>query len=305
MRPAEPIQKNRPQHIPASIEISPKQAIESTDLPGLFPAGVRVYITDIGTDDTPTLVRAARRVTDLGYSAVPHLACRRVSTKQALEDRIRATAEEAGATDMLIIGGGLKKPAGEFASSIEVLETGFLDRFGITDIGVAGHPEGSPDFPEDVAVESLRLKKGFAERTGARVRIVTQFGFDAGKFIRWAESLDEHGIDLPVHLGVAGPAKVATLLKYAALCGVGNSLDFLRKNTRTLATLATSHSPEGIAGPIEAHWKERPQGAIKQLHVFPFGGIKKAAEWLDNRGSWQRGEGVAVSGPRTLEIGGV
>jgi len=86
--------------IPASIEVSPKQAIESTDLPGLFPAGTRVYITDIGTDTTPVLVRAAKRVNDLGYTAVPHFASRRLSSKANLHDRVRATTQEAGVTDI-------------------------------------------------------------------------------------------------------------------------------------------------------------------------------------------------------------
>lgn len=275
-----------PEHIPASIEISPKQAIESADLPGLFPQGVRVYITDIGTDPTDTLVKAAKRVTDLGYTAVPHFASRRLTTKAALEDRIRATTQDAGVHDVLVIGGGLDKHAGDFSSTMEVLETGFFDKFGITHIGVAGHPEGSPDFSEEVAVEALRLKKSFGERTGARVRIVTQFGFDGEKFINWAEGLREHGIDLPVHLGVAGPAKITTLVKYAAMCGVGNSLDFFKKRTRSLATLATSHSPESVVGPIEEQVRTHPGSAIKQIHVFPFGGIKKAAEWLEERGSW-------------------
>jgi methylenetetrahydrofolate reductase (NADPH) len=279
---------DRPTHIPASIEISPKQAVESDELPGLFPAGARVYINDIGTDPAETLVKAARRVQDLGYTAVPHFAARRLSTKKALEDRIRATAQEAGVSDILVIGGGLDKHAGEFSSSMEVLETGFLDKYGITHVGVAGHPDGNPDFCEEVALEALRLKKSFGERTGARVRIVTQFGFDGERFIAWADCLRELGIDLPVHPGIAGPAKVTTLVKYAAMCGVGNSLDFFRKRTRSLATLAISHSPERVVGPIEKHWKDHPQTAIKQIHVFPFGGIKKAAEWLEGRGSWDR-----------------
>ena len=276
----------RPEHIPASIEISPKQAVESPDLPGLFPAGVRVYITDIGTDPTDMLVRAAKRVTDLGYTAVPHFASRRLTTKALLEDRIKATTQEAGVHDILVIGGGLEKHAGDFSSSMEVLETGFLDKYGITHVGVPGHPEGSPDFSEEVAIEALRLKKSFGERTGAKVRIVTQFGFDGEAFVKWAESLRAHGIDMPVHLGVAGPAKITTLVKYAAMCGVGNSLSFFKKRTRSLATLATSHSPEGVVGPIEKHWKENPQTAIRQIHVFPFGGIKKAAAWLEERGTW-------------------
>lgn len=276
----------QPDRIAASIEISPKQAVESADLPGLFPKGVRVYITDVGSDSNATLVSAAKRVHELGYKPVPHFASRRLTTKAALEDRIKAMTGEAGVHDVLVVGGGLDRQAGDFSSSMEVLETGFFDKHGVTDIGVAGHPEGSPDFSEEVALEALRLKKGFGERTGARVRVVTQFGFDGEKFVKWAESLRESGIDLPVHLGVAGPAKITTLVKYAAMCGVGNSLDFFRKRTRSLATLATSHSPEGVVGPIEKHALSTPGSAIRQIHVFPFGGIKKSAEWLEERGTW-------------------
>ncbi|MEM8540314.1 MAG: methylenetetrahydrofolate reductase [Pseudomonadota bacterium] len=270
----------------ASIEVSPKQALESADLPTLFPQGTSVYITDVGTDPTPTLVAAAKRVSDLGYDAVPHFASRRLTTRAALQDRIKATAQEAGVTNVLVIGGGLEKQAGDFSSTMEVLDTGFFDENGITQIGIAGHPEGSPDFNEDVALHALRLKKQFGERTGAKMRIVTQFGFDGAAFANWALSLRETGIDMPVHLGVAGPAKITTLVKYAAMCGVGNSLSFLKRNTRSIATLATRHSPEGVVGPIEQAWAANPTGGIAQIHVFPFGGIKNSSEWLAQRGTW-------------------
>ncbi|PRD45383.1 5,10-methylenetetrahydrofolate reductase [Phyllobacterium phragmitis] len=277
-------------HIGASIELAPKQVIESQDLPGLFPTGSRVYITDIGTDTVDTLTAAAKRVSDLGYKPVPHFACRRLTTRTALETRIRRSAQEAGVTDVLVIGGGLDRPAGDFNSTMQVLETGFFDRYGITEMGVAGHPEGSPEFSEAVAMEALRLKKNFGERTGAKLRVVTQFGFDAERFIAWAEGLREAGVDLPVHLGVAGPAKITTLIKYAAMCGVGNSITFLKKNAFALTALATTHSPEGVVGPIERHVLDNPPSNIKQVHVFPFGGIKKASEWLVERGSWPSSE---------------
>lgn len=272
--------------IAASIEVAPKQAIESADLPGLFPAGSRVYITDIGTDPVDVLVSAARRVHDLGYKPVPHFAARRLTTKVALEERIRRTTAEAGVTDVLVIGGGLDRPAGEFSSSMEVLETELFGKYGVTEIGVAGHPEGSPDFSEETAIAALKAKQAFSERTGARLRIVTQFGFDAAKFISWAEGLREQGIDLPVHLGVAGPAKITTLIKFAAMCGVGNSINFLKKNALSLTALATSHSPESVVAPIERHVQATPSTAIRQIHVFPFGGLKKSSEWLVERGSW-------------------
>lgn len=217
---------------------------------------------------------------------MPHIASRRQATREALEERVKALAEEGGARDVLVIGGDIKPQAGAFSSSMEVLETGFLDRYGISEIGIAGHPEGSRDFSDEVAIEALRMKKAWGERTDARLRIVTQFGFDADKFIEWADGLRAYGIDMPVHIGVAGPAKITTLLKYAALCGVGNSLSFLQKRSASLVTLATGHSPESVVGPVEKHFREKPDTSIAQIHVFPFGGIRNAATWLEHRGSW-------------------
>lgn len=273
--------------IPSSIEVSPKQAVESEDLPGLFPAGTRVYITDVGTDTAETLTAGAKRVTDLGYTAVPHFASRRLTTKSALENRIKMMASEAGVKDVLVIGGGLEKEAGEFSSTMEVLETGFFDKYGITHMGVAGHPEGSPDFSDEVALQALRLKKAFSERSDINLRIVTQFGFDAPKFINWADGIKASGVDLPIHLGVAGPAKITTLLKFAAMCGVGNSLSFLKKRAGAILTMAAGFDPDEIVSPIEKHWQTAgTTSPIAQIHVFPFGGIKKSSEWLVNRGTW-------------------
>ncbi len=287
--------------IAASIEVSPKQAMESPDLPGLFPQGTRVYITDVGTDSAKTLTAGAKRVHELGYTPVPHFASRRLTTKEALLERVKMMTGEAGVSDVLVIGGGLERPAGSFSSTMEVLETACFDQHGITDIGIAGHPEGSPDFSEEVALEALRLKRNFALRTGARIRIVTQFGFDGEKFIQWADGLKDAGIDLPVHLGVAGPARITTLLKFAAMCGVGNSISFLKKRGSALATLATGFSPESVVGPIEHHVMTAEQTAVRQIHVFPFGGIKKSAEWLVERRTWDI-QGVFFSQPANSNL---
>lgn len=287
--------------IPASIEVTAKQVIESGDLADLFPGGARVYVPDLGTSDAETPVRACRRLRDLGYEPVPHIAARRLTSRIALENRIAALTQEAGVSDVLIIGGGLSQPAGSFASSLDVLETGLLDRYGITKIGIAGHPEGSPDFPDAVAIEVLRLKQDFGERTGAEARIVTQFGFNPHRAIGWAETLGRLGIHLPVHLGIAGPARLTTLLKYAAICGVGNSINFLKKQARSLTALASHQSPETVLGPIEDHWRSNPDSAIRQIHVFAFGGIRNAAEWLETRGSWRQA-GSPLS-PVAMEAG--
>lgn len=273
--------------IAASIEVSPKQAVESKDLPGLFPEGTPVYLTDIGTEPLDTMIGAAKRLRDLGYEPVPHFAARRMTSRELLETRIKRSASEAGVKDVLIIGGGVPKPLGEFTSAMDMIESGLFEKYGITRMAVAGHPEGSPDFNDDVAMETLRLKQDYANRSGSQLRLVTQFGFAPDKFISWSERLKEQGITLPVHVGVAGPAKVTTLIKYAALCGVGNSIAFLRKNALSLTALATRHSPEGVVKPIEDFCLANPDSTIRQIHVFPFGGLVNSAQWLRERGTWQ------------------
>lgn len=273
--------------IPASIEASPAQVLGPTNLAGLFPQGVRVYLTDTGAASQGRLVDAARHLRDLGYEPVPHLAARRISSRPEFEEQVKRLAGEAGVSDVLVVGGGVDRPAGPFASSMDMLSTGIFDRHGIRHIAIAGHPEGSPDFSEETALSALRLKRDFAQRSDAAMRIVTQFGFDPARFIAWSEGLVASGIDLPVHIGVSGPAKITTLIKYAALCGVGNSIAYLKKNALSLTTLAKGHSPESIVGPIERHWLANPQGPIRQIHVFPFGGLQTSADWLIGRGSWQ------------------
>lgn len=273
-------------YIPASIEVTPKQAIESSIIVGAFPPGTRVYITDVGTDSTDTLVAAAKRIGELGYIAVPHFAARRMISEAVLRDRVARMVAEAGVYDVLVIGGGLETPAGPFDSTMAILNTGVFEAEGITKMGVAGHPEGSPDFDDMLAMQALMEKQDFAKRTGIRVRIVTQFGFDGAAFVAWAHSLRERGITMPIHLGVAGPAKIPTLIKYAAMCGVGVSLSFFKKRFGAVAAIAKGFDPESVVRVIEADWQASGDSPVAQIHVFPFGGAGKSAKWLTARGSW-------------------
>lgn len=272
----------------ASIELLPKQVLETDQLARLLPQGTRVYLGDIGSSGTPAeMLIAARRLKDAGCLPVPHLAARRIESREALESRVGRLAEEAGVDDVLVIGGGVPRPRGPYADTMSLLETSVLDRFGIRDLAVAGHPEGSPDFSEEAALKYLEDKRVFADRTGARLRIVTQFGFDPMGVMAWVDHLASIGIDVPVHVGVAGPASVATLIKYAALCGVGNSVSMLKKATGNALSLATGHSPETFVSPLERSLASQPNQQIAQMHVYPFGGLERASRWLRERTSWQ------------------
>lgn len=272
-------------HLPASIEMSPKQAAGSISIPDGIPKGTRVYLSDMGEETASLMVAGARNIREAGLEPVPHFAARRIHSRESLVSRLDQLSAEADIRDVLIIGGGVAKPLGPFASSLELLATGEFDRHHISHIGLAGHPEGSPDFSDEAAETALRLKQAFAERSDATCRIVTQFGFDAEGFIQWAESLRDADIDLPVHIGVAGPAKLTTMIKFATLCGVGNSLQFIKQQASKVSTLLAGFDPETIVQPIEQH-ACTGNSAITQLHVYPFGGVQRATDWLIKRGNW-------------------
>ena len=277
--------------IPASIEASPRHVLDGKLEPGILPAGTRVYLTDVGIDPLDDYIDAARMIGAMGYHAAPHVPARRIESQASLERRIARLVDEAGVSDVLVIAGEADTTMGPFEESLDVLRTGLLDRRGIRQIGIAGHPEGNAAYAKVDPHGVLAAKAAFATESDADFRIVTQFGFDGEGFVRWARHVAQAGIDLPIHLGVAGPAKVTTLLKFAAMCGVGNSLSFFRKRFGAVAALATRYSPEEVVAPIERAWAMADDVNIAQIHVFPFGGIRASAEWLVERGS------LAAPGP--------
>ncbi len=274
-------------NIGASMEVSAKHVHDGKLTGGMLPSGTRVYITDVGVDPVEDLISAAGKVTDMGYRAVPHTPARRIESFGALESRLSGMVNEAGVHDILVIAGEADEQMGPFSQSLDLLQTGLIDRLGIRHVAIAGHPEGNVAYNGRDVMQVLRDKIDFAKNNSdAQFRIATQFGFDGNKFVRWAESVKQAGIETPIHLGVAGPAKITTLIKYAAMCGVGNSLNFFKKRTGAIAQLATKHSPEEVVQPIEQAWRQNTAN-IEQIHIFPFGGLQAATDWLTQRGSFE------------------
>lgn len=269
-----------------TIEATPKQVGTVDGLETLFPQGTWIYLTDVGTDSTEVIVDAARRLHDMGYQPVPHLPARRFDSLSAFSERIERLAREAAVDNVLTIAGESDRQMGPFNGSLDLIHSGVLEANGIVRLGVAGHPEGSTVMSDNVVAAVLMEKAAFAQKSDMEMRIVTQFGFDAPHFIAWADNLAAQGIYLPVHLGMAGPAKMTTLIKYAAICGVGASLSFLKKRAGALATLAMSYDPSPILAALEDHKAQTPQSPIEAAHIFPFGGLKKASSWLDDRATW-------------------
>ena len=68
--------------------------------------------------------------------------------KEMLEDYVQRVTGEAGVEKILTVAGAGKSQLGPYPDTVSLLETGIFDKYGITEIGVAGHPEGSPDISD-------------------------------------------------------------------------------------------------------------------------------------------------------------
>ncbi|EAQ01075.1 metF protein-like [Pseudooceanicola batsensis HTCC2597] len=272
-----------------SIEVMPRTAGKVEDFRALLPRGTRVYVAHIEGTPIADMVATAARLAAEGFDVMPHFPARIIKDGATLADWIARYQGEAGVDQGLILAGGVAEPQGDFHSSMQLLETGLFDKAGFRRLHVAGHPEGNrdidPEGGEAVVMEALRWKQAFSERTDAEMALATQFAFDARPIIAWADRLQEAGIALPIHVGVAGPAKLQTLIKFAIACGVGPSLKVLQKRAMDVTKLVLPYEPTEVLADLARHKAENPDSLIAQAHVFPLGGIATAARWVtDNAG---------------------
>ena len=268
-----------------SIEVMPRTASKVEDFRALLPAGTRVYIAHIEGTPIYEMVATARRLRDEGFAPMPHLPARAIESEAQLDEWLTRYTQEAGVDQALLLAGGVAEPYGPLDSSMKMMETGLFQKHGFRRLHVAGHPEGNKDIDADgssrVADESLKWKQAFAKDAGVEMAIVTQFAFDAKPVIAWAERLRADGITLPIHVGLAGPAKLQTLIKYAIACGVGPSLKVLQKRAMDLTKLMLPYEPTDVAIELAEWCADHPDSLIDQVHFFPLGGIKTNAEWAN------------------------
>ncbi|MEX0338973.1 MAG: methylenetetrahydrofolate reductase [Arenibacterium sp.] len=276
-----------------SIEVMPRTAAKVEDFRALLPEGTRVYIAHIEGTPIEDMVATAKRLAEDGYPVMPHFPARIIKDASTLGDWIARYQGEAGVDQALLLAGGVTEPHGAFDSSMQLMETGLFDKAGFKRLHVAGHPEGNKDIDPDGGMknveEALRWKQKFSESTDAEMALATQFAFDAKPIIAWADGLKTAGIDLPIHIGIAGPAKLQTLIKFAIACGVGPSLKVLQKRAMDVTKLLLPYEPTDVLTELAAHKAAHPDFNITQVHFFPLGGIKTNANWaIENGGASTR-----------------
>ncbi|MEO0392132.1 MAG: methylenetetrahydrofolate reductase [Pseudomonadota bacterium] len=263
----------------ASFEATPSQIAKNDDLGDLLPAGTSVYIPYLPGSDLSDTIGAAPRLISQGLKPVPHIPARTLQSVAELDTALGQLADH-GVDTVLLIAGDTTPPAGPFPSTLEILETGLLERHGITKIAVAGHPEGHPNADRDELDRAMRAKSDYAQKTGAEMWVVTQFIFDTEALIAWDDYLCDQGFTLPVHVGLPGPAKLRTLLNYAMQCGVSASARMLAKRPSSMRLLGR-WAPDDMVHSLATRKAERGGDTLLQgLHIYPFGGLTHAANWL-------------------------
>lgn len=261
-----------------SLEVSAKAMPALRAEADRIPRGTVISIPWLASEDDDVRLAAVRTVRALGFEPMPHLSARRIGSRTALERFLERATSEAGVERCLLIAGDLATPAGPFADSASIIETGRLERFGMKVVGIGGHPEGHPAMSGDARWQVLERKCQAIEARRMAPVIVTQFAFDADAVLAWLDALRARGISVPVLVGVPGPASVSRLLRYAAMCGVGASASMLARYGISIGRLLGTAGPEGfvdrlVKGLTRAHGQVCP-------HFFPFGGVAPSLEWV-------------------------
>ena len=266
-----------------SIEVMPKTLAKVDKLSDILPSKTRIYIAHIeGTAFQDTLA-SAKRIQAEGYIAMPHIPARTIKNKAELSFWLQAYSD-IGVNQALLLAGGLNSPLGKFTNSLQLLETGLFDYHNFQRIHIAGHPENNKDIDPDGSdknvMTALKWKANFAERSDAQFAITTQFCFDSAPVIKWAHRLQQEKIKLPIHLGIAGPSKLQTLLKYAMICGIGPSLKVLQRQAMNASKLLLPIEPNNLLVQLSLYKQSHPDFPIEALHFFPLGGIQASANWI-------------------------
>ncbi|HLN10668.1 MAG TPA: methylenetetrahydrofolate reductase [Xanthobacteraceae bacterium] len=259
-----------------SVEATMPGRAEIEALRGVLRPGSHVYLGAPPNHPPTRLIAVAGEVQAAGFVPVPHLAARAFASLAVLDDVVARLNGEAGVDRALVIAGDRNHPAGAFADALALIRSDVLPRRGILEIGIAAYPDGHPTIADNVLAAALNAKLDAALVRGLGVHIVTQFCFDAEQILGWLRRIRYTRIAVPVRIGIAGPASMRGLLRYALRCGVRASLRGMRDPRA--AQLVGDVTPDLLVHELS---DARALLNLEPLavHVFSFGGLLHTARW--------------------------
>ena len=233
-----------------SVEITMKTNLS------ILPKVKDIYITMLPGNDYREVASKAIELAKSGFNPVPHFPARSIKNQSELKDFVKR-CRDGGVKQALVIGGSAQ-PIGDFHCSLQLLETGLFEGW---KIGIAGHPDGSPDISDKDLKKAMSDKKPYADY------IITQWSLNAKPIAKFISEQT-----LPVHIGITGPLKISSLLKFANIVGAKNSINFLKSNITQAIDLLKPRDPNDLI--------EKLKGSTENFHIYTFGGLKETNKWL-------------------------
>lgn len=261
-----------------SVEMTGKDDKAIIENANSYAPGTRVNVTYLANEDLEMRVRASKAVKDAGYTPVPHISARRLRSSEELEEFLAALSKVDATENVFVVGGDPAEPMGPFADSLSVIQTGLLQKYGVKHVSIAGHPEGHPDVAEDIMRQALRDKFAALREQQLQGTILTQFSFDIDPIMAWVDAVRADGIDLPLRIGVPGPAGIRRLLAYSKRMGVATSAGIASRYGFSITNLLGTAGPDRLIRDIAARLK--PEHGEVGLHFYTFGGLKATGEWI-------------------------
>ena len=237
-----------------------------------LPSRATVTVTASPRQGNEATISTAVSLAMQGMYVVPHLSARMIQDEAALKTTLD-TLTAAGIKELFVVGGDVAEPVGEYTSALDVLPTITQSGHGLR-IGIAGYPEPHPLIDGDVALQALLDKRPYASY------VVSQMCFDARALLTWVRRLRERGVDLPVLVGVPGPATAGKLLRIGTKIGVGESTRVLRKHRGGLRHLASPvpWRPNQLLRDLAPGFTD-PDYGLQGLHVYTFNDVVAAGHW--------------------------
>jgi methylenetetrahydrofolate reductase (NADPH) len=264
-----------------SMEMTGKDVAKVENAAGVIPPGTRINVTFLENEDLAMRVTAAAAVKRLGFTPVPHISARRIKSQDMLEEYLSALRDIGAGDNVLIIGGDPTVPMGPYEESLAVIESGILQQYGVKHISMGGHPSGDPNIPATVLIPALQKKAAALTQLNLPGAIITQVDFDVDRVLQWIAEVREAGVDLPIRVGVPGPASVKLLLGFASRLGISTSTTIAKKYGLSVTNLLGKAGPENFIRDLQAGLEPGQHGVVK-LHFYTFGGFKTTAEWIAN-----------------------
>ena len=263
-----------------SLEMTAKELDGLREAAPLIRPGTQVAVTFLPGEEMEQRVAAAKLVRELGFEPIVHLSARRLTSVEELDNYLARITGEAGVKRVFLIAGDPPEPEGPFEDSLQVIESGLLEKHGIAIAGVGGHPEGHPNVSKADLWVWMERKIAALRTRGIVPLVVTQFAFDDDAIVEWVGEMRARGIDVPVRLGVPGPAGIKRLLGFAARCGVGASASVMKKYGVSVTNLFGRAGPDKLVDSLDRKLNDAEHGRVR-LHLYPFGALSASADWVN------------------------